>query len=337
MSMKTLTFAAVLAALAASGAHAQEVNVYTTREPGLFAPLAAAFTARTGIKVNTVFVKDGLAERVAAEGEASPADVLMAVDIGNLVQLVEKGVTQPLKVPAVEAGVPANLRAADDQWAALSLRARMIWADKNLGLKTATYESLADPKWKGKICVRSGQHAYNTGLVAAMIAHVGEEKTEAWLKGVKANLARKPGGGDRDVARDILGGICEIGVANSYYMGLMRSGKGGPDQQKWGEGVDAILPSFADGGTHVNASGVALAKNAPNAAAARKLVEFLVSEEGQAIYAGQDFEYPVRTGAKVAPVVAAMGDLKADAIPLAQIAQHRKAASLLVDKVGFDR
>lgn len=336
MNLKALVAGTLAGVLLAGAAQAEDVNVYTTREPGLFAPLAAAFAARTGIKVNTVFVKDGLAERVAAEGAASPADVLMAVDIGNLVQMVDKGITQPLKVAAVQEAVPANLRAADDQWAALSLRARSVWADRKLGLKAMTYEDLADPKWKGKVCIRSGQHAYNTALIAAMIAHAGEAKTETWLKGVKANLARKPGGGDRDVARDIIGGTCEIGVANTYYMGLMRSGKGGPDQKTWGEGVDVVLPVFSGGGTHVNASGVALAKNAPNAANARKLIEFLVSEEGQSIYAEQDFEYPVRKGARISPVIAAMGELKTDAIPLADIAKNRKAASLLVDKVGFD-
>ncbi len=337
LTIKAATSAMLAATLMLGAARAEDVNVYTTREPGLFAPLAAAFTARTGIKINTVFVKDGLAERVAAEGAASPADLLMTVDIGNLVDLVDKGVTQPLKVASVAAAVPANLRGEDDQWTALSLRARMVWADKRLDLKQITYESLAEPQWKGKLCLRSGQHAYNTSLIAAMIVHVGEARTEAWLTGLKANLARKPGGGDRDVARDILGGICQLGIANSYYMGLMRAGRGGPEQKTWGEGVDARLPVFADGGTHVNASGVALAKHAPNVGAARKLVEFLLSEEGQAIYAEQNFEYPARKGARLAPEVAGLGDLVPDRIPLLDIARHRKAASLLVDKVGFDR
>ncbi len=330
--------AALLAtASVATAASAEEVNVYTTREPGLFAPLAAAFTAETGIKVNTVFVKDGLAERVAAEGAASPADVLMTVVVGNLVELVDKGVTKPLKSAAVEAAVPANLRAADGAWTALSLRARLVWADKAAGVKALSYEDLADPKWKGKICIRSGQHPYNTALVAAMIAHVGEAKAEAWLAGVKANLAKKPGGGDRDVARDILGGLCAIGVGNSYYVGLMRSGAGGPEQKKWGDGVDVVLPTFVGGGTHVNATGAALARHAPNEAAAKKLIEYLVSPTGQKVYAEQNYEYPVNASAAITPVVAALGALKPDAVPLAEIARNRKAASLLVDKVRFDQ
>lgn len=337
MSQIRILSAFLFAGLAATPALAEEVNVYTTREPGLFAPLAAAFTAETGIKVNTVFVKDGLAERVAAEGAGSPADVLMTVDVGNLVDLVDKGVTQPLKSSAVEAAVPANLRDANGAWTALSLRARLVWTDKAAGVKAITYEDLADPKWKGKICIRSGQHPYNTALVAAMIAHVGEAKAETWLAGVKANLAKKPGGGDRDVARDILGGFCTVGVGNSYYVGLMRSGAGGPEQKTWGEGVDIVLPTFAGGGTHVNASGAAIAKNAPNVGAARRLIEYLASPAGQKVYAEQNFEYPVNASAGVTPIIAALGTLKVDAVPLADIARHRKAASLLVDKVRFDQ
>lgn len=337
MSQIRILSAFLFAGLAATPGLAEEVNVYTTREPGLFAPLAAAFTAETGIKVNTVFVKDGLAERVAAEGAGSPADVLMTVDVGNLVDLVDKGVTQPLKSSAVEAAVPANLRDANGAWTALSLRARLVWTDKAAGVKAITYEDLADPKWKGKICIRSGQHPYNTALVAAMIAHVGEAKAETWLAGVKANLAKKPGGGDRDVARDILGGLCTVGVGNSYYVGLMRSGAGGPEQKTWGEGVDIVLPTFAGGGTHVNASGAAIAKNAPNVGAARRLIEYLASPAGQKVYAEQNFEYPVNASAGVTPIIAALGTLKVDAVPLADIARHRKAASLLVDKVRFDQ
>jgi iron(III) transport system substrate-binding protein len=321
----------------AAPVHAEEVNVYTTRESGLFAPLAKAFTEQTGIKVNTVFVKEGLAERVAAEGAASPADLLMTVDIGNLVDLVDKGVVQPLKSPAVDKVVPANLHAADDSWAALSLRARLVWADKSLGLKSIAYADLADPKWKGQVCIRSGQHPYNTALIAAMIAHEGRDKTKAWVAGVKANLAKKPGGGDRDVARDILGGYCKIGIGNSYYVGLMRSGAGGPEQKTWGDAVDVVLPTFAKGGTHVNVSGVALAKFAPHAEAARKLVAFLVSPEGQKVLAEQNFEYPAVPGAEISPVISAIGTLAVDPLAIAEVAKNRKEASLIVDEVGFDQ
>jgi iron(III) transport system substrate-binding protein len=334
-SASALSLALLLAA--ALPAAAEEVNVYTTREPGLFAPLAKAFTEKTGIKVNTVFVKDGLAERVAAEGAGSPADLLMTVDVGNLVDLADKGLTRPLASEAVSKLVPANLRAADGAWTALSMRARLVWADRSLGLKAITYEELADPKWKGKLCIRSGQHPYNTALIAATIAHDGRDKTKQWLTGVKANLAKKPAGGDRDVARDILGGLCTIGVGNSYYVGLMRSGKGGAEQKTWGEAVDVVVPTFANGGTHVNISGAAIARHAPNAAAAVRLVDYLVSPEGQKIFAEQNFEYPVVAGAAVDPIIAALGKLTADGVSIAEVARHRREASLLVDEVGFDQ
>jgi len=318
---------------------AGELTVYTTREPGLIQPLLTAFASQNDVKVNTVFVKDGLLERVKAEGERSPADVLMTVDIGNLIDLVDAGLTQPVKSAALESAIPAQLRGADGQWFSLSLRARVLYADKNSALKTVTYEDLADPKYKGKVCIRSGQHPYNTALVASMIAHDGEAKAEQWLRGVKANLARKPTGGDRDVARDILGGICDVGLANSYYVGQMKTAKEGSDNRKWGDAIKVIRPTFGkNGGTHVNVSGAAVAKNAPQKANAIKLLEFLVSDSAQAFYAEMNYEYPVRKGVAIDPVTASsIGELKVDTLPLGEIAKNRKAASALVAKVGFDQ
>jgi len=205
--LRTLFAATAFAASAGTALAAGDLNLYTTREPQLIQPLIDSFTTDTGIKVNTIFVKDGLIERVKAEGARSPADVLMTVDIGNLVDLVEQGVTQPIESMLLNEVIPANLRGADGHWYALSLRDRVVYADKSLGLVSITYEALASPEWKGKICVRSGQHPYNTALFAAMIAHNGAPATEQWLTGLKTNLARKATGGDRHVARDILGGI----------------------------------------------------------------------------------------------------------------------------------
>ena len=324
-------------AVALPGAQAQEVNLYTTREPGLMKPLIDGFTKATGIKVNSIFVKDGLTERVAAEGAKSPADVLMTVDIGNLVDLVERGLTQPVNSPVLDKAVPANLRGKDGHWFTLSTRGRVLYAAKDLALKSFTYEELADPRWKGKVCIRSGQHPYNTALIAAFLAHHGEAKTEAWLRGVKANLARKATGGDRDVARDIMGGICDIGIANSYYVGLMRSGEGGADQKKWGDAIDVILPTFEGGGTQVNISGAAIARHAPNRAAAQRFLEYLVSPDAQRIYAEVNYEYPVTAGAAVHPLIAAFGRLTVDPLSLTEVARLRATASKLVDKVGFDQ
>jgi iron(III) transport system substrate-binding protein len=338
-ALRSLSFTAALlvSSLVAGPLSASELNLYTTREAGLIQPLLDKFTEKTGVQVNTVFLKDGLAERVLAEGANSPADLLMTVDVGNLVDLVEQGVTQPTASEALTASIPAQLRDPDGHWYALSLRARALYASKErTDLTSFTYEQLADPAWKGKVCIRSGQHPYNTALIAAMIAKHGEAKTEAWLVGVKENLARKAGGGDRDVARDILGDICDVGLANSYYVGLMRSGKGGAEQEQWVAAIRPILPTFAGGGTHVNISGAAVAKHAPNKDNAVKLLEYLVSDEAQALYAEANYEYPVKPGVAGAELIADLGPLTVDSTPLIEISQHRKAASELVDKVGFD-
>lgn len=305
--------------------------------PDLIQPLLDAFSKSTGIKVNSIFVKDGLAERVHAEGNRSPADVLMTVDFGNLLDLTGKGLTQPVQSEALEKAVPSNLRGVKGEWFALSLRARVVYAAKSLALKTVAYEDLADPRWKGKVCIRAGQHPYNTALIASYIAHHGEAAAETWLRGLKANLARPATGGDREVARDIMGAICDIGVGNSYYVGLMRSGAGGPDQVKWGQAIDVVLPTFRNHGTQVNLSGASVARYAPHRAEAVKLLEYLVSDEAQKLYAEVNFEYPVTAGATIHPLIAALGTLKVDSLPIADIVKHRTTASRLVDKVGFDR
>lgn len=318
---------------------AGEVNLYTTREPGLITPLLETFSKDTGVKVNTVFVKDGLIERVKTEGDKSPADILMTVDIGNLLDLVEAGITQPVNSAELDSAIPANLRGEDKQWYSLSLRDRVAYVAKDVDVKSIHYEDFADPKWKGKVCIRSGQHPYNTALVAAMIAHNGAEATEQWLRGVKDNLGRKAAGGDRDVARDILGGICDVGIANAYYVGRMKNAEPGSDSYKWGEAINVVRPTFADikgGGTHVNISGAAVAKHAPNKDNAVKLLEYLVSEKAQSLYAKANYEYPVRAGVELDPVVASFGPMTIDPLPLTEIAKHRKQASELVDKVGFD-
>ena len=331
--------ALALLACAPATAGAAEVNLYSTREPGLINPLLAKFSAGTGIKVNTVFLNTGLPERVAAEGASSPADVLMVVDIGTLMDTVRRGLTQPVASPALAEAIPANLRDPAGHWFTLSLRARAIFVSKDRVTDLpATYESLADPRWKGKFCMRSGQHPYNTALFAAKLAKNGEAETLAMLTGYKANLARRPAGGDRDVARDILAGTCDAGLANTYYAGLMLSGAGGEEQKRWGEAVRVVLPTFKDGkGTHVNVSAAAVARNAPNKDAAIKLLEFLVSPEAQKAYAEVNFEYPVRAGVPVHPILAGFGPLKVDDVPLPAIAAERERASMLVDRAGLDR
>ena len=328
-----LAFAAIASPAMASG----EVNLYTTREPKLIVPILDVFTEKTGIKVNTIFVKDGLIERVKAEGNKSPADVLMTVDVGNLIDLVEQGVTQPIKSEVLEAAIPANLRGHDGNWWALSLRDRVVYVPRGSDIKSITYEELADPKFKGKVCIRSGQHPYNTALFAAMIAHNGIDATEQWLTNLKRNLARKATGGDRHVARDILGGICDIGLANAYYAGQMKTDAAGSEGRKWGDSIEVIRPTFAKtGGTFVNITGAAVAKSAPNRERAIQLLEFLVSDQAQSMYADANFEYPVKAGVPMSSVTQGFGTLVIDPMPISEVAKYRKQASELVDKVKFD-
>lgn len=320
---------------AAAFAQSGEVNVYSYRESKLVQPLIDAFTKDTSIKVNVVSASSGLEQRIKSEGANSPADVLLTVDIGRIDEAVQAGVTQPIKSEVVEKIVPAQYRDPDGHWAGISMRARVIYASKERVKQDAiTYEELADPKWKGKICIRSGQHIYNNALFAAYVAHHGEEKAEEWLRGVKANLAQKPSGGDRETARDVAAGKCDIGIGNTYYWALMMNND--PDKKPWAEATKVILPTFAGGGTHVNLSGVLLAKNAPNRANAIKLIEWLVGEHAQHLYADSNYEYPVRASVAVNPTIAGYGKLNPDTLPIAKIAASRKAASTLVDKVGFD-
>lgn len=327
-------FAVAMLASGAGSLQAQEVNLYTHREPGLIKPLLDKFTTETGVKVNVVFAKSGLAERIQSEGERSPADLLLSVDVSTLKHAVDLGITQPIVTPVLEKAVPAELRAKDGSWVAVSARARVIYVSKDRVKDTAlTYEDLADPRFKGKFCIRSGQHEYNTALIAAAIAHMGPSKAEAWLKGVRANLARKPSGGDRDVAKDIAAGACDIGLGNMYYVGLMNAN---PNQKAWVDSLRIVMPSFSGGGTHVNISGLVLTKHARNKAQAIRLAEWLVSAKAQETYAAVNFEYPVAKGVAVEPFIASFGAPKAETISLEDVAKNRKAASELVEKIGFD-
>jgi len=333
MKRFALPFAAL--GLLPTAALAQSVNLYTSREPGLIRPVLEEFTKDTGVKVNVVFAQNGLEERIVAEGANSPADLLLTVDVSQLARAVEMGITQKLATPALEAAVPAAYRDANGQWYASTLRARVVYASRErVGQSAITYEELADPKWKGRICIRDGQNAYNTSLFAAGVSRMGPAKAEEWLKGIKANLAKKPSGGDREVAKDIAAGQCDIGIGNTYYVGLMLNKE--PERKPWAEAIKVIYPTFAGGGTHVNISGFALARHAPHRAEAVRLAEWLVSDKAQALYARQNFEHPVRPGIALDPTVQAFGELKADDTPLSDIARNRKAASELVDKVGFN-
>jgi len=316
-------------------AAAQDVNVYTYREPGLIKPLFDRFTQETGIKVNIVFAKEGLEERIAAEGARSPADVLITTDVARLVRAVELNIVQPITSETMLKAVPPALRDAGNQWIGLSYRARVVYASKERVKDTAlTYESLADPKWKGRFCVRDGQHIYNNMLFAAGVAHMGEARAEGWIRGLKANLAKKPSGGDREVAKDIAAGQCDIGLGNTYYVGLMLNKV--PEQRPWADAIKVILPTFENGGTHVNLSGMAILRHAPHAASAVRLGEWLTGSTAQAMYTTDNYEFPVRADVPLDPAVGNFGALTPDPLPFDRIIGARKTAADLVDKLGLN-
>ena len=343
-----LTLAGILAVTTVAIAGTQtvqaagEVNVYSYRQPYLTKPLFEAFTKQTGIKVNVVFAKKGLIERMAAEGRNSPADVLLTTDIGRLTGAVEKGVAQPVQSEALKAAIPEAYRDPNGYWFGLTTRARVVFASKDrVKQDKISYLELADPKWKGKICMRSGHHVYNVALIAAMIAHYGEAKAEQWLRGVKANLARKPSGNDRAQVKGVYSGACDLAIGNTYYMAKMQLNDKKPEQKQWAAAVKLLFPTMSQngrpGGTHVNLSGMVLAKYAPHKANAIKLMTYLASPQAQKIYAEVNHEYPVSPNVKWSKLVQSWGQFTADDLPLAEIAKLRKKASELVDKTGFNR
>lgn len=333
MTLKSVFLASAAAAVALPAA--ADVNIYTTRQPELIQPVMDAFTAETGIAVNLAYVQDGIVERLQAEGARSPADLVMTVDIANLQKIVDGGVIQAVDSDVLTASVPAELRSDENLWFALTTRARIVYASKDRVAdgEITTYEDLASDAWEGRICTRSGVHNYNLALVSALIEHHGVEYTRQWAADVRENLARKPEGNDRAQVRAIWAGECDISLGNTYYMGKMLTNE---EQQEWADSVRIVFPTFENGGTHVNVSGVALTQAAPNKDEAIQLMEFLVSPTAQAIYAETNFEYPVLDGAGVSDMVAAWGSFEADAIGLDDVAAHRADALRLMEEVNFD-
>ncbi len=333
-SLKSAVFAAAALSVAAP-AIAQEVNIYSYRQPELIAPLTDAFTAETGIKVNVAYLSKGMIERLQSEGDRSPADVVLTVDISRLAAIVNAGLTQPVSSDTLTANVPAQYRDPDANWYGLTTRARIVYAsrDRVADGEVTTYEDLADPKWQGRICTRSGTHAYNVALTSAMIEHLGEDGARDWLEGIKSNLARKPQGNDRAQVKAIWAGECDVAIGYTYYMGKMLSDE---EQKQWADSVKVVFPTFENGGTHVNISGVAMTKAAPNKENALKLMEFLTSPTAQEIYAKANFEYPIAPGSQPDPLVASWGSFTADDVNLMTLAGHRATALKLTEEVDFD-
>lgn len=334
---KLLTLSAMACSvMAPSAMAADEVNVYSYRQPFLIEPMFKEFTQQTGIKVNVKFAKEGIAEKLVQEGEYSPADVILTSEFSRLFELSEKGLVQAVDNKTIETNIPAQYRDSADEWFALTIRTRSVYSSRDRVGKLGddfNYADLAKPEFKGKICTRSGKHPYNVALVASMIAEQGEASTKVWLEGVKANLARKPQGNDRDQVKAIKEGLCDVSLGNSYYLGKMLADE---KQKSWAEAVYINFPGQNAQGTHVNVSGMAMAKYAPNKENAVKLMEFLTSDKAQHMYADVNFEYPVKAGVERSALVASWGDFKADPLPLEKIADNHAAAIKLLDEVKFD-
>ena len=332
--MRISTLALALISVAAPSL-AEEVNIYSHRQPELIKPLMDAFTAETGIAVNVAFVDKGMTERLVAEGDRSPADLVLTVDIARLTEIVAAGVTQAVTSPVLEANIPAEYRDAGNQWFGLTTRARIVYASKDRVQpgEVTTYEDLASDKWKGRICTRSGSNDYNVALTSAILAHHDAAYTTTWLEGVKANLARKPEGGDRDQVKAIWAGECDIAVGNTYYMGQMMAD---PEQAEWAGSVSIVFPVFEGAGTHMNISGVAMTKAAPNHDAALKLMEWLASDTAQKIYAETNHEFPVKPGVERSALVQSWGTFTPDTLRLSDLAALRADALKLIETVDFD-
>lgn len=316
----------------------QHVNLYSYRQPFLIKPLLDAFTAKTGVKVNVTFASSGMLERLKAEGRNTPADAVLTSDIGRLADLANAELLQAVSSSALSKNIPAQYRDPKGMWYGLTLRARVLFVSKDRvkAGEIKRYEDLTDPKWRGRICTRSGKHVYNVSLLAAIVAEKGEAAAENWARGVKANLARRPQGNDRAQVKAVKQGICDIAIGNTYYYGYMATNKKKPEQRAWAAAARVVFPDLNGHGTHVNVSGAAVTGHAKNTKNAVRLLEFLSENFAQELYAKQNFEYPVKQGVPAEPFVASWGEFTPSPLNLEEIARHRGTASRIMDRVRFN-
>ncbi len=323
------------ASVSMQAADAAQVNVYTERQPAFLKGIFAAFTAKSGIEVEVLYVDKGLVERLASEGSASPADVAIFTDFGRLDDMAQRGLARTIGSPAVEAAVPAWLRDPLDRWTALTRRARLIYVRNDEPDPPTLYDDLAAPGLVKAVCLRSGTHPYNIALIADYIGRHGEDQALAWLTGIAANLAREPQGNDRAQIKGVAAGECRYGIANSYYYFKMKNSADALEREAAGK-VQWSVPVFAGGGTHVNISGIAMVRHAANIDEARELIEFMVGREAQAQYAAENFEIPVREDVAMPPELAeASARIASDTQDLAAIGRLRIRASQLAVEAGL--
>jgi iron(III) transport system substrate-binding protein len=328
---------ALVIGLGAQGALAEEVNLYSSRHYDTDVALYERFTEETGIDVNLIEgSEDELIERIKAEGQNSPADVLITVDAGRLWRADQAGVLQPVSSAVLEERVPANLRHPDGKWFGLSQRLRgVVYAkDRVDPSEISAYEDLADPKWQGRICIRSSGNVYNQSLVGSMIETLGVEQTEAWAKGLVDNLARPPQGGDTDQIKAVAAGECDVAVVNHYYfVRLLKSDS--EEERAIADQVDIVFPNQDGRGAHANISGAGVIATAPNRDNAVKFLEYLTTPEAQDYFAQGNNEFPVVAGIKVDPVLEGWGAIKTDDINAARLGENNPEAVKLMDRVGW--
>lgn len=319
-------------------AAAAEVNIYSSRHYDTDKKLYDDFTEQTGIKVNLIEGSDDeLIERLRNEGGNSPADLLITVDAGRLWRAQNAGILDPIRNERLEAAIPAHLREPKGHWFGLSKRARILIFNPEFVKREelSTYEDLADPKWKGRLLVRSSTSVYNQSLVGSMLAAHGEKVTEDWAKGIVANMARKPQGGDTDQIRAVAAGEGDVAVSNSYYFGRLMGSKK-PEDRAAAEKLEVFFPNQGDRGTHVNISGAGVIKHAPNKENAVKFLEYLVGPTAQALFSNDNYEYPIVAGVPVNPVVAAWGtDFKEDKLNAAVYGESNAEALMVMDRAGW--
>jgi iron(III) transport system substrate-binding protein len=314
-----------------------EVNLYSSRHYDTDETIYDNFEQKTGIKVNIIEGKEAeLIERLKSEGENSPADIFMTVDVGNLWKAEQEGLLQPISSDVLEAAIPAYLRDSEGRWFALTKRARVIVynTDKVNPEELSTYEDLADPKWKGRICIRSSSNIYNQSLVAAKIEELGAEQAEAWVKGLVANFAREPEGNDTAQIKAVASGECDVAIANSYYVARLQRSEDSADQDVAAK-IGTFFPNQDTGGAHINISGAGVLVNAPNADNAVKFLEYLTTTEAQKVFADGNNEYPVIESVEANEVVKSLGDFKESELQVDNYGTNNPEAVKIMDRAGW--
>ena len=329
-------FAALFMIGGPATAAAAEINIYSHRQQFLLQPFLDAFTAETGLKTRVVYATKGLAQRLLAEGEASPADVILTVDIARLSEYADLDLLAPVSSPVLAANVPAHLRASDDRWFAFSTRARLVATsvDRVAEGAIADIEDLADPQWAGRVCSRKGSHVYNRSMMASIIAANGAAAAEEWATVLVANFARKPQGNDRAQAKAIFQGECDVAIMNHYYYGKMLYGDKA-EQKDWAGAIRLVFTNQDGRGNHVNISGGGIARHSPNPDGARRFLEFLTTPVAQQLYGEVNFEYPVNPAVAPGGVLSSWGDFKRDDLAIERLAELAPDAQMVIDRVGW--